>query len=119
METMEENIRKMITSLQEQVKEKVPEKGTFPMVYEKYENTGQKAPTHVILKVTEVKVVGSEEKRYLILAVLDMPNPYGCERVIGYGSTQKIINILDNQDDGLLEEIMEAIPEMVRSLKEM
>ena len=55
METMEENIRKMITSLQEQVKEKVPEKGTFPMVYEKYENTGQKAPTHVILKVTEVK----------------------------------------------------------------
>ena len=114
---MEENIRKMITSLQEQVQEQVPEKGTFPVVYEKYENTGQKAPTHVLLKVTEVKVIGSEDKRYLILAVLDMPNPYGCERVIGYGSTQEIINILDNQDDDLLEEIIKAIPEMVRSLR--
>jgi len=114
---MEENIRKMIACLQEQVKEKVPEKGTFPVVYEKYENTGKKAPTHVLLKVTEVPVKGSEDKRYLILAVLDMPNPYGCERVIGYGSTHEIINILDNQDDDLLEEIMKAIPEMVRSLR--
>ena len=58
MNTMEELIKKMIRDLREQVKEKVPEEGSFPVVYERYENPDKSISlSHLILKVTAVPVI--------------------------------------------------------------
>ena len=116
MNTMEELIKKMIRDLREQVKEKVPEKGSFPVVYERYENPDKSISlSHLILKVTAVPVKGNENKRYLEFAVVNYPKPYGCEKVMGLGLKQEIIEILSHED--LYQKILAAIPSMERDLQ--
>ena len=116
---MEELIRKMIRDLREQVEEKVQEKGTFPVVYERYENPDKALRlSHLILKVTAVPVEGKEDSRYLELAVVNHPTPYGCEKVLGLGMKQAILEVLADEEN-LHRKIMEAIPAMARDLEDV
>ena len=118
-ELMEELIRKMIHDLRMQVLEKVPEYGTFSVVYERYENPDKSiALSHIILKVTAVKYEGKETQRFLELATMNYPSPYGCERTVGFGTTKDILRILEDSDESLFQKIMKAIPEMARDLED-
>ena len=110
-------IRQMISSLRQQVVEKLPAKGVFPVIYEREENLNKNiALSHLILKVTAVPVKGSEDKRYLEIAVVNYPRPYGSERVLCLGYTQDIINAL-NDEESLLQRILKVVPEMARNLE--
>ena len=89
----------MIQNLRKQVEEKVPETGEFPVVYEREDVKERRiGASHVILKVTNVQVKGSEDERYLELAVLNYPSPYGAETVIKLGTTQLKRLIADLED---------------------
>ncbi|MBR3080240.1 MAG: hypothetical protein IKH01_10610 [Prevotella sp.] len=114
---MEELIKKMIHDLFKQVLEKVPQKGSFPVVYERYENPDKSYNlTHIILKVTAVPVKGSEDERYLEIAAVSYPHAYGAERVVGFGTTEDIIKRL--QEIELFEKIMESIPCLARDIED-
>jgi len=95
-------LKKMVLSLQKQVVEKVPEKGVFEVVYEREEVSDlHLGLSHIILKVTNVSVKGSEDERYLDIAGVDYPSPYGCVCTIGFGHTADIIAKL--KEDGLVD----------------
>lgn len=114
---MEELIKKMIQDLLKQVLEKVPQKGNFPVVYERYENLDKRYNlTHVILKVTAVQVKGAENERYLEIAAVRYPQAYGAESVIGFGTTDDIIKRL--QDKELFDKILSTIPRLVRDIED-
>ena len=105
---MEELLKKMIISLREKVEDAVPEKGAFPVVYEREDVSEMKIGlSHLILKVTNVPLEDSLDERYLELAAVNHPFPHGAESVVGYGSTQDILERL--QDEGLLEELMKKV----------
>ena len=108
---MEELIKNMIHDLQKQVEEKVPPEGDFPEVHEQHENPDKRLRlSHLILKVTPVRLEGGENKRFLELAVMNLPYPYICEKVVGYGTKQEILDKL--ADEGLVQRIVDSIPEM-------
>jgi hypothetical protein len=108
---MKELLEKMIAGLRKQVEEKVPEKGAFPVVYEREDVSAMKIGlSHLILKVSHVGLPGSEDERFLELGAVNYPNPYGAETVVGYGKTQDILARL--QDDALLEVLMEKVPKL-------
>jgi len=95
-------LEKMITSLQKQVEEMVPETGKFEVVYEREEVKDMRLGlSHLILKVTAVGVKGEEDKRYLDIAGVNYPSPYGCVSTIGFGSKRDIIAKL--KEEGLLD----------------
>ena len=99
---LEELISKMIDSLQKQVVEKVPEYGTFDVVYEREDVSDLHIGlSHLILKVCNVQYVGRETERFLEFAAVNYPNPYGAETVVGFGSTQDIIAKL--KEEGLVD----------------
>jgi len=101
-------LEKMITSLQKQVEEKVPETGTFEVVYEREEVKDMRLGlSHLILKVTAVGVKGEEDKRYLDIAGVNYPSPYGCVSTIGFGSKRDIIAKL--KEEGLLDILEEKV----------
>ena len=95
-------LEKMVLSLQKQVEEKVPETGIFEVVYEREEVENLHIGlSHLILKVTNVGVKGSEDERYLDIAGVNYPTPYGCVSTIGFGHTADIIARL--KEDGLVD----------------
>ena len=54
------------------------EKGVFEVVYEREEVSDLLLGlSHIILKVTNVGVKGSEDERYLDIAGVNYPSPYG------------------------------------------
>ena len=95
-------LERMVMSLLKQVLEKVPETGLFEVVYER-EEVGylHLGLSHIILKVTNVGVKGSEDERYLDIAGVNYPSPYGCVSTIGYGYTKDIIAKL--KEEGLVD----------------
>lgn len=108
---MKELLQKMIVSLRKQVEENVPEKGAFPVVYEREDVSAMKIGlSHLILKVSHVGLPGSEDKRYLELGAVNHPSPYGAETVVGLGKTQDILARL--QDDTLLDVLMKKVPKL-------
>lgn len=108
---MRELLERMISGLRQQVEEKVPEKGIFPMVYEREEVSGKYfGLSHLILKVTNVGVPGREDKRYLELGAVNHPFPYGAECVMGYGSTQDILTRL--YDGQLVDDLLEKVKKL-------
>ena len=112
---METILKKMIEDLRKQVVEKVPEKGLFDVVYEEYKNTDKRLNlSHILLKVSNTGVKGSEDKRYLEVAVLNYPHPYGGESVVRLGSTQEILAKL--QEANLAEELQKTIHRLERDL---
>ena len=95
-------LEEMIQSLQKQVVENVPEKGVFEVVYEREDVKDMRLGlSHIILKVTNVGVKGSEDERYLDIAGVNYPSPYGCVSTIGFGHTRDIIARL--KEDGLVD----------------
>lgn len=116
---MEELIRKMIQDLLKQTLEKVPQKGSFPVVFERYENPDKRYDlTHIILKVSEVppEVDKTETERYLEIAAVCYPHAYGAESVVGFGTTDDIIKRL--QDKELFDVIMDSIPRLARDIED-
>ena len=113
---MRELLEKMIDGLRKQVKEKVPEKGAFPVVYEREDVSNMNIGlSHIILKVSSVEVTGAEDKRYLELTAVNYPSPYGVETVICLGSTQDIKARL--QEDGLLDELIKKVPKLSKDIE--
>ena len=116
MNKLEELLKKMIEDLRKQVVEKVPEHGLFDVVYEEYKNQDKRLNlSHILLKVSNTGVKGSEDKRYLEVAVLNYPNPYGAESVVGFGYTPDILARL--QEDELLKVLMERVPQLARDVE--
>lgn len=112
---MKELLEKMIVGLRRQVEEKVPDKGEFPVVYEREDVKKMVSGlSHLILKVSSVNVKGAEDKRYLELGAVNYPNPYGAESVVGLGSTQEVLALLN--DDKLVDNLLERIPRLVNSI---
>ena len=104
---MRELLEKMIQGLLRQVEEKVPEKGAFPILYEREDVSAMRIGlSHLILKVT----TAGEDERYLELAAVNYPSPYGAQSVVGYGSTQDILNRL--REDELLEVLLKKVPKL-------
>jgi len=114
---MREFLEMMIQNLRKQVEEKVPETGEFPVVYER-EDVKEKRieASHVILKVTNVQVKGSEDERYLELAVLNYPSPYGAETVIKLGTTQQIKEELEKPE--LVEVLQQRLKRLIADLED-
>lgn len=101
-------LEKMVLSLQKQVEEKVPETGIFEVVYEREEVSDLHfGLSHIILKVTNVGVKGSEDERYLDIAGVNYPSPYGCVSTIGFGYTKDIIAKL--KEEGLVDLLEEKV----------
>lgn len=116
---MEELIRKMIQDLLKQVLEKVPKKGSFPVVYERYENPDKRYDlTYIILKVSAVpsQVDETETERYLEIAAVWYPHAYGAEKVVGFGTTDDIIKRL--QETKLFDKVMDSIPLLAHSIQD-
>ena len=116
---MEKLIRKMIQDLLKQILEKVPQKGSFPVVYERYENLDKRFNlTHIILKVTEVppEIDKTETERYLEIAAVRYPQAYGAEKVVGFGTTDDIIKRL--QEKELFDKIMACIPDLAQDIED-
>lgn len=99
---LRELLEKMVLGLQKKVVEKVPENGVFEVVYEREEVSNlHLGLSHIILKVTNVGVKGEEDKRYLDIAGVNYPSPYGCVCTVGFGYKQDIIAKL--KEEGLLD----------------
>lgn len=109
---MKELLEKIVANLLTKVEENVPETGSFEVVYEREDvsemNIGL---SHIILKVT---ILGSshEDRRYLELAAMDYPFPYGAETVVGFGNKQAILDKLQEPD------IVETLQKKLRKLIE-
>ena len=114
---MREFLEMMIQNLRKQVEEKVPETGEFPVVYEREDAKERRiGASHVILKVTNVQVKGSEDERYLELAVLNYPSPYGAETVIKLGTTQQIKEELEKPE--LVEVLQQRLKRLIADLED-
>jgi hypothetical protein len=108
-------LEKMVGNLYEQAKSKMPEKGAFDVVYEREDVSEMRLGlTHLILKISNVPLEGSLDKRYLELAAMNYPNPYGAESVVGYGNTKDILERL--QDDDLLDKLVEKVPKLAADI---
>lgn len=108
-------LEKMVGNLYEQAKSKMPEKGAFDVVYEREDVSEMRLGlTHLILKISNVPLEGSLDKRYLELAAMNYPNPYGAESVVGYGNTKDILERL--QDDSLLDILVEKVPKLAADI---
>jgi len=113
---MKELLERMIAGLRKQVEDKLPQKGIFPVMYEREDVSGMHIGlSHLILKVTNVGVPGHEDKRYLELGAVNHPSPYGVECVMEYGSTQDILTRL--QDDQLLDDMMKKVPKLIEDIE--
>lgn len=105
---LRELLEKMVLGLLKQVEEKVPKKGVFEVVYEREEVSDlHLGLSHLILKVTNVSVKGEEDKRYLDIAGVNYPSPYGCVCTVGLGYKQDIIAKL--KEEGLLDILEEKV----------
>lgn len=116
---MEELIRKMIQDLLMQVFEKVPKKGSFPVVYERYENPDKRYNlTHIIIKITAVspEIDKTETERFLEIAAVLYPQAYGAEKVVGFGTTDDIIKRL--QEKEMFDIIMASIPDLALDIED-
>jgi len=112
---LEELISKMIDSLQKQVVEKVPEYGTFDVVYEREDVSDLHIGlSHLILKVCNVQYVGRETERFLEFAAVNYPNPYGAETVVGFGSTQDILARL--KEEGLVDVLVKKVSKLAEDI---
>lgn len=113
---MKELLEKMVIDLRKQVEEKVPETGLFPTVYVSEDVskliTGL---SHIILKVSNTGVKGSEDNRFLDFAATHDTCPYGVECAVGYGTTQDILARL--QEPELLDLMMSKIPKYVEDIE--
>ena len=79
---MKKLLEKMIIRLRKQMEEKVPECGAFPVVYEQEDvSEWHIGLSHLILKVSDVRLQGKEAERVLEIAGLNHPSPYGAEIV--------------------------------------
>ena len=116
--SLEELLRKMIVGLRKQAEEKVPNYGRFPVVYEREEVTDLHIGlSHLILKVSNVRFVGGETERFLELAAVNYPCPYGAETVLGFGTTKEILAILRDEET-LLVKLMERVPKLTANIEE-
>ena len=116
---METLIKKMIHDLREQVKEKVPEVGDFPIVYSQFVNPDKgMCVTDWMLKVTKPpkNIEPTERKRYLELVAYNLPSPYIAEKVLGSGRKADILMMLQNEDD-LVRVIKDKMPNLARDLE--
>lgn len=112
---MKKLLERMIVRLRQQVEEKVPECGAFPVVYEREDvSDWHIGLSHLILKVSDVGVQGKEVERLLEIAGLNHPSPYGAEIVVGIGSTQDILALL--RKEGLADELMKKVAKLVNDL---
>jgi hypothetical protein len=109
-----ELLKRMIIMLRRLVEQKVPEKGEFPEVYVRETVFGMNIGlSHLILKVTHLK--DSENERYLEIAGVNDPYPYGAESVLGCGTKQNILAQL--QEDGLVYELMQKVEKLAEDIK--
>ena len=115
MRQLEELISKMIDSLQKQVVEKVPEYGTFDVVYEREDVSDLHIGlSHLILKVCNVQYVGRETERFLEFAAVNYPSPYGATSVVGYGDTQDILARL--KEEGLVDVLVKKVSKLAEDI---
>ena len=112
---MKKLLEKMIIRLRKQVEENVPECGAFPVVYEREDvSDWHIGLSHLILKVSAVSLQGKETERLLEIAGLNHPAPYGAEIVVGFGSTQDILALL--QKESLADELMKKVAKLANDL---
>lgn len=79
-----------------------PEKGPFDVIYEREDVKEMRLGlSHLILKITSAGSGDNEKKRYLELAAVNYPSPYGATSVVGYGDTQDILARL--KEEGLVD----------------
>lgn len=115
-EKMDELIKKMITDLKKQVKEKVIPVGDFDVVWEEFENPDKAlSATHFLLKVSPTGVKGAEEKRYLEAAAIIRGGQYGSESVLALGSKQEILDKLN--EHGLDQIIKQKFISLAKGLE--
>ena len=108
-------LEKMVLGLRKQVSEKVPQQGLFNVVYEREDvKELHIGLSHLILKVSNVGVKGSEDKRYLELGAVNYPSPYGAESVMGIGFTQDILARL--QEDSLLDDLVRKTHDLAEDI---
>ena len=104
-------LEKMISSLYEQAKSKLPEKGPFDVIYEREEVKEMRLGlSHLILKITSVGSGDNEKRRYLELAAVNYPSPYGAESVVGYGYTPDILAKL--KEEGLVDLLEKKVKDL-------
>lgn len=117
MMNTEEVFRRMIDDLRKQVVEKVPQQGAFDVVYEEYKaEKGDHGFSNIFLKVSPVKLKDMNE-RFLELALLNYPSPYGAETVVGFGTTQDILQRL--ADPELLTKLQEDFQRLMKDLEDV
>lgn len=116
---MKDRIADVIARLRRRVPDEVPEVGEFKIVYEAFKNPNPNLQvTDFVLKITKPPkgIEGHERKRYLEFAVYDVPCPYICSTVVGYGDKQTIMRRLE--DPALVQDMIDSIPQMVRDLED-
>lgn len=117
---MDELVKKMVSDLKNKAKNKdiVPSKGNFNVVWEEFENPDKSlSATHFLLKISVPKVPGAEDKRYLEAAAVKRGSQYGAESVIGLGSTQEILDKLNEQ--GIEQIIKEKFIKLAKGLEDI
>lgn len=115
--SLEQLLREMIAGLRKQAVEKMPELGTFPVIYEREDVTDLHIGlSHLILKVSNVRFAGSETERFLELAAVNDSSPYGAECVMGFGLTQDILAVLRDEET-LLAKLLEKVPKLAEDIE--
>lgn len=115
---MKEQIQIMIDNLYQQVKDKVPAEGEFPVVFEEYKVEDKKVDaSHILLKVSHASLEKTGKERFLDLAVLNYPSPYGAESTVRFGTTEDILREL--QSPALLEDILTKLPRLISDLSDV
>lgn len=120
VEKMDELVKKMVSDLKNKAKDKskVPAKGEFDVVWEEFENPDKSLnATHFLLKISVPKVKGAEDKRYLEAAAVKRGSQYGAESVIGLGSTQEIVDKLNER--GIEQIIKEKFIKLAKDLEDI
>ncbi len=120
VEKMEELVKKMVSDLKNKAKNKdiVPSKGDFDVVWEEFENPDKSlSATHFLLKISVPKVPGAEDKRYLEAAAVKRGSQYGAESVICLGSTQEVLDKLNEQ--GIEQIIKEKFIKLAKGLEDI
>ena len=112
LKTLLEN---MIGGLYEQAKSKLPEKGPFDVIYEREDVKEMRLGlSHLILKITSAGSGDNEKKRYLELAAVNYPSPYGATSVVGYGDTQDILARL--KEEGLVDVLVKKVSKLAEDI---
>lgn len=98
-----------------QVNDKVPVEDDFPVVFEEYEVVDKRIEaSYFFLKVTHLNVKDTNNERFLELAVLNHPNPYGVEMAVRCSTKQDILKHLQNPS--LADELHEKLQRLIRDL---